>query len=95
MRASIIAARRSAVMPQGGAFAALALHDLAAPVVQAALADAGDELQRAHAVWQNKFGAGAETPDAAERARQMRFLLSRGFSGETIRRVLRGDFEDD
>lgn len=42
-----------------------------------------------------KFGARAETPDAAERARQMRFLMSRGFSGETIRRVLRGDFEDD
>ena len=64
-------------------------------LVQAALADAGDELQRAHAVWQSKFGARTETPDATERARQMRFLLSRGFSGETIRRVLRGDFEDN
>ena len=64
-------------------------------LVQAALADADDELQRARAVWQGKFGARAETPDAAERARQMRFLMSRGFSGETIRRVLRGDFEDD
>ena len=66
-----------------------------AALVQAALADADDELQRARAVWQGKFGARAETPDAAERARQMRFLMSRGFSGETIRRVLRGDFEDD
>ena len=64
-------------------------------LVQAALADADDELQRARAVWQGKFGARAETPDAAERARQMRFLMSRGFSGETIRRVLRGDFEDN
>ena len=64
-------------------------------VVQAALADADDELARAHAVWQGRYGAQAEAPDAAERARQMRFLMSRGFSAETIRRVLRGDFEID
>jgi regulatory protein len=46
-------------------------------------------------VWQRKFGDRPEAADATERARQMRFLLSRGFSGETIRRVVRGDFEDD
>ena len=59
----------------------------------AALAASDDELSRARAVWQRKFGE--QTPEASERARQMRFLLSRGFSGETVRRVLRGDFEDD
>lgn len=37
----IIAARRSAVAPRGGAFAALELHDLAAPVIAQALEDAG------------------------------------------------------
>lgn len=37
----IAAARRSAVCPHGGAFAALALQDLAAPVMLAVLADAG------------------------------------------------------
>ncbi len=62
-------------------------------LVAAALAASDDELSRARAAWQRKFGAGAQ--DDAERARQMRFLLSRGFSGETVRRVLRGDFEDD
>ncbi len=41
MTAYVIAARRTAVMPRGGAFAALALHDLAAPVIRAVLADAG------------------------------------------------------
>ena len=41
MRACLIGARRSAVVPQGGAFAALALHELAVPVICAALADAG------------------------------------------------------
>lgn len=62
-------------------------------LVAAALAASDDELSRARAAWQRKFGVGAQ--DDAERARQMRFLLSRGFSGETVRRVLRGDFEDD
>ena len=62
-------------------------------LVAAALAVGDDELTRARAAWQRKFGVGAQ--DDGERARQMRFLLSRGFSGETVRRVLRGDFEDD
>jgi regulatory protein len=44
------------------------------------------ELARARQVWQARFG---EPPhNAAERARQMRFLASRGFSGEVIRRTL-------
>ncbi len=44
------------------------------------------ELERARAVWRKKFG----TPpaDAAEKARQMRFLQSRGFELALIRRVL-------
>ena len=54
-----------------------------------ALADAGDELARAHGIWARKFGT--LPVDAAERARQTRFLMSRGFSGETIRRLLRGE----
>jgi len=62
-------------------------------LVATALAAGDDELVRARAVWQRKFGERAI--DDGERARQMRFLLSRGFSGETVRRVLRGDFEDD
>lgn len=46
----------------------------------------GTELQRAREVWRRRFG---ELPSgAAERARQTRFLLARGFSGETVRRVL-------
>ncbi|MBC7780784.1 MAG: recombination regulator RecX [Proteobacteria bacterium] len=47
------------------------------------------ELPVARAVWNKKFGA-APPADAAERARQSRFLRSRGFSGSTIARVLRG-----
>jgi acetyl-CoA C-acetyltransferase len=41
MSAAIIAARRSAVCPRGGAFARLSLEALGAPVMAAVLADAG------------------------------------------------------
>ena len=50
------------------------------------------ELQRAREVWRRKFGSPAA--DAAERARQMRFLAQRGFSAEVIRRVVGGKDED-
>ena len=39
--ARLIAARRTAVVPRGGAFARLGIEDLAAPVLQACLTDAG------------------------------------------------------
>lgn len=47
----------------------------------------GTELERAQAVWQRKFGAKAT--DAKERARQGRFLLSRGFAPEVVHQVLK------
>lgn len=52
----------------------------------------GTEVQRAREVWRKKFGEPAEDP--AGRARQMRFLASRGFGAEAIRRVVSGG-EDD
>jgi regulatory protein len=48
----------------------------------------GSELERARAVWARKFSTAPTT--MAERARQARFLASRGFSSDTIRHVLRG-----
>lgn len=48
-----------------------------------------NELATAWAVWQKKF-SGPPT-DMKERAKQMRFLQSRGFSAEVIRRVLGRD----
>ncbi len=50
------------------------------------------ELARAREVWSRKFGQPAA--DAAERARQMRFLAGRGFSSEVIHRVVRGAGDD-
>lgn len=46
------------------------------------------ELERAHQVWQSKFGVLPE--DAKARAKQMRFLQSRGFSLEVIGKIMRG-----
>lgn len=64
----------------------------------ATLSAHGDELTRARQVWQRKFGTKKipEQPEQArtERAKQMRFLMTRGFSGETIRRVLSGSSDD-
>lgn len=73
----------------------LRTQGVAEDLVREALAGSEDEQSRARQVWLRKFGSQPAAVDAAERARQMRFLASRGFSGETIRRVLRGDFKDD
>ncbi|MDR0808760.1 MAG: thiolase family protein [Gemmobacter sp.] len=55
----LIAGRRSPVMPRGGAFAALAPHELAAPVIRAVLADAGLPPEAVdEAILSNALGAG-------------------------------------
>ncbi|HOG03208.1 MAG TPA: regulatory protein RecX, partial [Accumulibacter sp.] len=65
-------------------------------LVSASLAAGEDELTRARRVWQKRFGSSPHgADDTAERARQMRFLAARGFSAETIRRLLRAAVEDD
>ena len=53
----------------------------------------GSEVARARAVWLRKFGD-TRAATAKERARQMRFLAGRGFSGDVIRQVLRGSDGD-
>ena len=52
----------------------------------------GTEVERAREVWRKKFGEPAADPSG--RAKQMRFLASRGFGAEAIRRVVNGG-EDD
>lgn len=56
----------------------------------AALKDS--EFERARQVWRSKFGAIPE--DAKARAKQMRFLQSRGFSLDVIGQVVRGMCDD-
>lgn len=47
------------------------------------------EFERAHAIWQRRFGSPAV--DLRERARQHRFLAARGFGSDVIDRVLKGE----
>lgn len=63
-------------------------------VVQQALAQLQDtELARAREVWRRRFGEPAADPQ--ERAKQLRFLMARGFSGDVVHRVIRGGAQDD
>jgi regulatory protein len=51
------------------------------------------EVERAREVWRKKFG---EPPtDVAERGKQVRFLASRGFGGDTIHKVVSGCFDEE
>ena len=46
------------------------------------------DLEAARAIWRKKFGKPPRNMN--ERARQTRFLLSRGFTADVVRRVVRG-----
>jgi regulatory protein len=62
-------------------------------IAEAVQAMRSTELERARDVWRKKFG---EPPvDAAARAKQIRFLVSRGFAPEVVRKVVSGaeDFD--
>ncbi|MEP6505551.1 MAG: regulatory protein RecX [Betaproteobacteria bacterium] len=69
----------------------LGRHGLALEPEQAA-ALRETEFARALALWQRKFGAVA--PDARLRARQARFLASRGFAADVVRRIVGGQEEE-
>jgi regulatory protein len=58
-----------------------------ASIIDALLSENQDsELERAREVWKKKFGA--PPMDAAEKAKHIRFMQSRGFASEVIRRVI-------
>ncbi len=59
-------------------------------IIEAALSDNSDsEFDRAQGVWKKKFGT--VPTDSAERAKQIRFLQSRGFTPDLIRRAIKGE----
>lgn len=67
---------------------------IAPDAIADAVADLRDtELARAREVWSRRFDV--PPVDARERARQMRFLMARGFAGSTIARVFRFDAAAD
>ena len=61
-----------------------------ADLIAASMAELqGSELARAREVWQRKFGERPDSPQA--RAKQMRFMVSRGFSPQLLDRLWRDD----
>ena len=72
----------------------LRAHELPAEVVRTTVENLRvTEEERARALWKRRFGHPAA--DAAERARQMRFLAQRGFSTSVVIKVVRGADRDD
>jgi regulatory protein len=66
---------------------------IAAEAIAQAVAGLKDtELARAREVQRRRFDTLPQ--DATQRAKQTRFLLARGFSGDVIARVLRSDADD-
>jgi len=57
-------------------------------IAEAVEAMRGTELERALVVWRKRFGA--PPVDASDRGKQVRFLVSRGFAAEVVRRVVAG-----
>lgn len=55
---------------------------------------AGTELERARAVWRQRFGSAPPPATPQECARQMRFLAARGFGADVVHRVVRGGDEE-
>jgi regulatory protein len=87
--ASSHAARRGQKLGSARVLQELKARGLQGVAIEEAKADLkSTELERAREVWRKKFGAPAH--EASERAKQMRFLVTRGFSAEIIRRIVTG-----
>ena len=71
----------------------LKTRGVAPEMIEEQLAQAGlpDELERARAAWSRKFSAAPA--NSKEWARQARFLQSRGFAGDIVRRLLKQPHE--
>lgn len=86
--------RRSARFGNSRIVAELQSHGVKGDALQelkAGLADS--ETARACEVWQRKFGTVASDP--AERNKQVRFLMQRGFSQKAVQAAIKGDIDDD
>ena len=57
-------------------------------IADAVQAMRGTEFERALVVWRKKFGA--PPSDASERGKQVRFMVSRGFAPDVVRRIVAG-----
>jgi len=85
--------RRASRMGAGRIVNELKRHAVGQELVEEVSAQLREtELSRAQAVWRKKFGQLPETPQ--DRAKQARFLATRGFSQGIIGKILKGIDED-
>lgn len=88
--AESVAHRKAARFGAARIRAELTQHQLPGEAVDAVVRGLREtEFERAHGLWVRRFGEPATA--LPEQARQTRFLLARGFAGDIVRRVVRGD----
>jgi len=86
--------RRSARFGNSRILSELQSHGIRGDALSGIKTDlARDECARAREVWSRKFGR--QAVDAGERAKQMRFLLQRGFSHRAIQAAMRPEAGDE
>ena len=86
--------RREARFGNSRIVAELQSHGVNGEALQELKAGLNDtEIARACEVWQRKFGTVATDP--AERSKQVRFLMQRGFSQKAVRTAMKGEVDDD
>lgn len=86
--------RRAARFGNSRIVAELQSHGVAGAALQELKAGlAGDETARACEVWRRKFGSVATDP--AQRAKQVRFLMQRGFSQRAVQAAIKGYDPDE
>ena len=86
--------RRAARFGNSRIVAELQSHGISGEALQDLKAGLGDsETARAREVWQRKYGTVATDP--AERNKQMRFMMQRGFSQRAVRAAMQGVDPDE
>ena len=86
--------RRSARFGNSRIMAELQSHGVKGEALQELKAGLVDsEMARAREVWERKYGTVASDP--AERNKQMRFLMQRGFSQRAVKAAMQGRDPDD
>jgi regulatory protein len=81
--------RRSGKLGASRVLQELRAKGVATEIVSEAVQGLRDtEAERAQAVWDRKFGQAAAA-DNAQRLKQMRFLMARGFSSDAVKAVMR------
>lgn len=86
--------RRASRFGNSRIVAELQMHGINGDALQELKSGLNDsETARACEIWQRKFG---KVPaDAAERSKQMRFLMQRGFSQKAIKVAMKGEVDEE